>query len=58
MTRPWLIHVPASPRVNEPYAHPRHACDSRNYRRVSQNYCPPAYGGFTLEIYVRYNNKF
>ena len=34
MTRSWLIHVPASPRVNEPYAHPRRACDSRNYRRV------------------------
>ena len=24
----------ASPRVNEPYAHRRRACDSRNYRRV------------------------
>ena len=24
----------ASPRVNEPYAHRRCACDSRNYRRV------------------------
>ena len=24
----------ASPRVNEPYAHLRRACDSRNYRRV------------------------
>ena len=36
MTRPWLIHVCrlASPRVNEPYAHRRRACDSRNYRRV------------------------
>ena len=36
MTRPWLIHVhvSASPRVNEPYAHRRRACDGRNYRRV------------------------
>ena len=40
----------ACPRVNEPYAH-----QSRASQGDSRNYCPLAYGGFTLEIYVRYN---
>ena len=54
MARPWHhTHVSAivklaSPLANKPYAHRICACDS-------QNYCPPAYGGFTWEIYVRYN---
>ena len=39
-----------------PYAHQRCACDSRNYHRVIVSY-PPAYGGFTWEIHVRYNKQ-
>ena len=38
---------------NELYAHHLYACASRNYRRVVAR----AYGRFTWEIYMRYDNN-